>query len=544
MTTNRKAALSAAVLSALTVFSRAKALRAEEGAPPPAVPPLPVASPAALPTSPPDPEDTPAPALVALGTHRAYRPLLRFEPRGMQIQGDFLVAFRAEGTSTYPVDRDGSGYQAGAVLAPMLRAGLRFDSGTAIKQVGIHAEYEHDLPTGYWTSDTPIEGAEMPATAPIEQQIRKLYLRVSLGPYLHVGGGFMTNQFGLGLLANDGAQGNWAPGTARFADNRGGDRVLRGFIGTGPLTSAAITATFAVDKVQGDDVLLPGDEAFQVIGTASVGYGQPWGAGIFVVHRRQDAPDGGRTDATVVDLTARYAGAVPAFQYTFESEVAFVVGETTLGPTAEFPVHRLRQIGGAARGSVRRRNVGGVLDILFATGDGKPDDGMQTAFKADPNFETGLLLYRQVIAAQTGRATVTAANPDLVGVPSQGLERVPTRGAPTNTVALFPRVFVRPTDGLEAYGGVLFAWSQAKMVDPLNTRFNGGIAKNALDGSPGDYLGTELDVGVRQRLLLGGTELTVGVEGAVLLPGDAFTDAQGSAMGPVFGGRALFNYRL
>ena len=55
------------------------------------------------------------------------------------------------------------------------------------------------------------------------------------------------------------------------------------------------------------------------------------------------------------------------------------------------------------------------------------------------------------------------------------------------------------------------------MVDPLNTRFNGGIAKNALDGSPGDYLGTELDVGVRQRLLLGGTELTVGVEGAVLM---------------------------
>ena len=131
----------------------------------------------------------------------------------------------------------------------------------------------------------------------------------------------MTNSFGLGLLANDGSQG-WTPGSARFGDPRGGDRVLRGFIGTGPITTAGLTATFAIDKVQGDDVLLPGDEAFQVIGTASIGAGKPWGAGLFVVYRQQDAKTGERTNATVVDLTARVGRGGKSLGYSLERGAA------------------------------------------------------------------------------------------------------------------------------------------------------------------------------------------------------------------------------
>jgi hypothetical protein len=207
-------------------------------------------------------------------------------------------------------------------------------------------------------------------------------------------------------------------------------------------------------------------------------------------------------------------------------------------------VHRLRQIGGAVRAAARGRHGGAVLDMLFASGDGNPDDDLQTTFKADPNFETGLLLYRQVLAAQTGRAPITAGDPDLVGVPSPGLERVPTRGSPTNSIAVFPRAYVRPIDGLEAYGGALLAWSHAPLYDPLNTRVAGGAFRNALGGAPGNWLGAELDLGARYRMLIRGTELTVGVEGAVFFPGDAFTRADGTPMDPVLGGRALFNYRL
>lgn len=517
-----------------SVLSPGASERPKEGAPP-----APEAAPKLA-----DPADTPAPAAVLLGPQQVYTPPLRFESKWVNVQGDFLLAFRAEGTSSILIDRSGATFQPGAVLAPMIRAGARLDSGDALKHVRIRAEYEHDVPTGYWTSDAPAAGLEMPYSAPIEDQIRKLYLRASVGPYLHIGGGFMTNQFGLGLLANDGASGNWTPGSARFADNRGGDRVIRGFIGTGPLTSAGATVTFAVDKVQADDVLLPGDEAIQLIGTASVGYGQPWGAGIFVVHRRQEAQTGEYTNATVVDLTARYAAIRRSISYSLEGELAFVVGDTSLGPTLEHPVHRIRQVGGALRLAARGRYAGGVFDLLFASGDGNPDDEVQTTFKADPNYETGLVLFRQVIAAQTGRAPITASDPNLVGEPSPGLERLPTRGSPTNAITLFPRAYVRPLDGLEMYGGPLLAWSHARLNDPLNTRFAGGVLSNALGGAAGPFLGAEIDLGARYRFLIRGTELTIGVEGAVFFPGDAFSLPGGGTMDPVLGGRALVLYRL
>ncbi|MEZ4312634.1 MAG: hypothetical protein R3F14_31810 [Polyangiaceae bacterium] len=519
---------------------------AQEPAAASALPPptAPAAPPVEAIAAPADPADTPAPAFRVFGKPNTYTPLLHFEPKGVTLQGDFHLAFRGEGVSTFPVDSAGSTHQNGAILAPMFRAGVRIDTGKLLKYVNLHLEYEHDLPTGYWVSDTTAPGREMPASQPIDHQLRKLYLRASLGPYLHIGGGFMTNQFGLGLLANDGAQGTWAPGSARFADNRGGDRVLRGFIGTGPLSDAGFTATLALDQVQGDDVMLPGDSAYQFIATASLGYNKPWGIGIFLVQRHQESDYGARTDATVVDLAARYARIVGNVNIALEGELAVVTGDTTLAPTPEFPVHRLRQIGGVLRASARGHHTGGVLDFLYLSGDGNPDDGVQSAFKADPNFETGLLLYRHILAAQTGRSSITAANLDLVGVPSEGLERLPTRGSPTNTVAVFPRAYVRPIDGLEGYAGALFAFSPAPLYDPLNTRFAGGVVTGALGGLTGNYLGTEIDLGVRQRMLLGGTELTLGVEGAVFLPGDAFTKEDGSGMDPVLGGRALFNFRL
>ena len=541
--------LGAALIAGAVVLEAPPALADESAGPAAAPGQSPASAPAATPAPDAapveDPADTPAPAKVVAGKARDYEPLLRFTPRGTLLQADFLLAGRAERVGAFPVDRDGTRHGMGVTLAPMLRAGVRIDSGKLIAPVNVRLEYEHDLPTGFVTQKEAVEGQEMPGTQPIEDQLRKLYGRVSLGPYLHVGGGFMTNQFGLGLLANDGAQSSWTPGSARFADNRGGDRVLRGFLGTGPLTSLGLTATVAFDEVQADDVMLPGDSALQAIGTVSIGHGKPWGAGVFVVHRWQDTATGERTEVTVVDMAARYARVLESVSLSVEGELAIVTGETTLAPTPEFPVHDVLQVGGALRAAARFRGAGGVVDILYASGDGNPDDQTQTAFRADPNFETGMLLYRHVLAAQTGRAAATAADLELVGVPSPGLERVPTRGSPTNTLAVFPRAYVRPVDGLEVYGGPLLAWSAAPLSDPLNTRTaGGGVPRNAFGGAPGDFLGVELDVGVRYRMLFWGSELTLGVEGAGLLPGDAFVGADGTGMGGVFGGRALLQYRL
>ena len=95
-----------------------------------------------------------------------------------------------------------------------------------------------------------------------------------------------------------------------------------------------------------------------------------------------------------------------------------------------------------------------------------------------------------------------------------------------------------------AYGGPLFAFSDSAIIDPLNTRLNGGEPRNALDGSPSSYLGTEIDLGVRAHLDIDKTILSAGIEGALLLPGAAFTNAQGDILDPLVGGRAMARYQF
>lgn len=490
-----------------------------------------------------NPANIPAPARVVVGPYGAYKPWLYYKNKvGAAIQAQLTM--RGEGISAFPVDERGTEYQPGFAFSPQVRVSAYFDTFKRFKWFGFRADYEQDLPTGIVTSGDVPKGAEMPNATPIAAPLRKLGFRLSIGNYFHFGAGWTTNHFGLGLLANDGASNNWVPGSARFADNRGGDRVIRGYLATGPITSLGITAAFAGDAVMGDDILLPGDKAQQAIGTISIGYGKNTGAGIFIVNRKLTAQTGGGTNATAIDFYFRHQSIGEQLTFSLEGEAALIVGKTTLGATPDIPEHDVLQFGGILRTAVRARHGGTVLDVLYASGDNNPDDNKQTAFRADPNLETGMLLFRQVLAAQTGRAFGTAGDPILVGTPSPGLERVPTRGAATNTLAIFPRFYVRPIDGLEVYGGPLLAFNVAPLYDPLNTRVAGGVVKNALGGSSGNMLGLEMDLGVRQRMLFGGTELTIGLEGGMLRTGNAFANAQGTPMGNIVGGRGIVQYRF
>ena len=58
------------------------------------------------------------------------------------------------------------------------------------------------------------------------------------------------------------------------------------------------------------------------------------------------------------------------------------------------------------------------------------------------------------------------------------------------------------------------------------------------------YLGTELDLGLRYRTIVGGTQLTVGFEGGVFMPGSAYTEGEDTQLDRVFGGRAMVAYKL
>ena len=404
-------------------------------------------------------------------------------------------------------------------------------------------EAEADVLTGVAASDPGAAGQGYPGSEGLAIDLRKLHARASIARAIHLDVGAQTSHFGMGLLSNDGAHG-WEPGSASFSDPRRGDRVLRAQLSTGPHTPAGLALSFGVDKVIGDDVLLAGDSARQVFGAILLGVGKPLSGGAYVVRRHQENAAGRATDVTVMDLTAKATLEIPGATLAVETEWALVNGTTDLGATLEHRTHDVLELGGAARASIDAGVLGAVLDFLYASGDQNPYDGAQNAFHVDPNFATGLLLFRQVMAAQSARTPATAADPLLVARPADDLERVPTHGSATNTVAFSPKLRVRPIDGLELYGGPIFALANVPNADAFNTQIGGGAARSSLGGQAGRYLGTELDLGVRYRAILRGSELTVGVEGGALRPGNAFRAIDESTMGAVYGGRAMLRYRF
>ena len=488
------------------------------------------------------PKDSSRETLTIAGEETEYKPL-GFTPK-------LHLAGRVEGYDGFAVDRYGTEYDYDAAVNTQLRVGLSRDDRFSVARLVL--EYEHDFLSGTLTGGGSLEGEFVPDSSGYEDQtLRKLWAAVSFGRYATVGVGFTTSHWGLGLIANDGAHG-FTAGSAAFRDPRGGDRVLRGLLATGPYTPERLVVFGAFDVVQGDDVLLPGDEAIQAVGGIKLGdlkplMGEPtpYEAGLYGVWRQQRAADEQETEVGVIDLYGRYRH---TFENTMVLDVAFegavIFGETDLGPNAEFPEHDVLQLAAKLEVSFDAGLGGANLDILYASGDQNFDDDAQNAFKVDINAGLGLILFSQVIAAQTARSPITAADTDLLGVPSEDLERLPTRGNMTNTIAVYPRGWVRPVDGLEIYGGILIALSEVPYADAFNSRLAGGDPRNPRNGSPSAYYGTEFDLGVRFRGLLFGTEVTLGLEGGAFLPGGALQDAAGNSPDALFGGRAIAEYRF
>ena len=463
---------------------------------------------------------------------------------GLGLKATVGATLRAGIHSDFPVDSDGTRLDGTLILNSRIRIGATYEKLLPFALLTL--AYEHDFLSGpIHGSRSEVEGMFMPGSEDVVvQALRKAYAQLSFGRYLHVKAGVTTSHWGLGMTANDGAHG-WKPGNARFADPRGGDRVLRAQLATGPHGSEEFFFFTAADLLLGDDVLLEGDEGYQVVGGMKMGSEEGYQVGLYGAYRVQHSTTGDTTEVGIVDLFGAYSMSLcDRLRWEIAMEGAVVFGSTSLAPSAQFPTHDVLQIGAVLRTQLDAGMGGGVLDLIYASGDEDFDDKVQNGFRMDRNLETGLLLYRHVLAAMSARTTFTASDPDLVGVPSEDLERLPTRGAATNTIAIFPRAWVRPVDGLEIYGGPLVAFTEVSLADALNSRLAGGEVHNALNGKPGAYLGTELDLGVRFTTLLWGTELQLAVEAGILFPGDALVDAGGEHMNMVWGGRAMASYRF
>jgi len=471
-------------------------------------------------------------------------------PQGPQLKIGLLLNNRLEQTSGFATDSEGTSFGDDVAFDMQTEVNARFNTGHSFAPFNVGLEAELQAHSRSYLEEPGLELA--PQTLPDnEKHTDYRYVangRVSFGPYFHVMGGFQHSDWGMGLLANNGKR-RWTPGSALFTDPRHGDLVLRLMMASGPISPAGISVAMGFDQVQYDDILFEDDKATQMVGALRMGIGSPISGGVYVAKRNQEDEITGReVDATAYDATLKAVFPLEAGEsFTFEAESALLTGETTLGPSSTFPVHKLRAFGAAARLSYSAGGWGSVLDFLYASGDQNVDDDEQNAFKTDRNFPMGLLLYRHVLGATTARGVTTASNLEMVGEPAPDIERFPTRGSASNTIAFFPRAWKRwdgDNDSVEVYGGPLLAFTEVALMDPFNSRVNGGTPTNALGGSPGSMLGTEIDLGARYSGRVFQTWVTLGLEGGVFLPGSAFKDVADKTMDPVYAWRFMLDYRL
>ncbi len=486
-------------------------------------------------------EPAPAPALTAAVA--AHPEAAAPEARAEEITAALSAAFRTsyQGTTAFPLDSERTlGHV--APLQTRLRVGPEIHYGN----VGLIAEADAATGALLGTPSATLVGERVTYPGLQSLELRKFYVE-----YKWATGAFRAGQqvsdWGLGLLANSGAR---DPEAGDFGQQVYGTLAYRALLAFRPFYAIggkwrAIELALAGDLVVRDATAIfdRGDRAFQAVVAARFVKDADNNFGLYGVYRNQRniayADPTRRTEAWVLDGALKWDVVKKRRAHLKVGvEAVGLGGQSGLYPNDLAPVQTIRQFGAAARSSLRIGNTTFYFDGGFASGDQNPNDDRLEAFRFDRDYKVGLVLFDQVLAYQSARGSVRAADTNLVGVAPDGVTQLGTGGAVTGAWYLFPRVKIALSDWLDGYGGPLFAFSSAKLTDPFESRLAGGSSRNYLGGTPGAYLGTELDVGVQARVKpVKELTLTITGEGGFFVPGSAFATPGGGVMGPVMLGR-------
>ncbi len=453
----------------------------------------------------------------------------------LEIHGEERVVGRI--LSDFPVDAEGTRLGQSAVLEHRLRAGIHLVSGNF--KVGT----EWDILSGQLVGDFwDIPGAVderhrqiASAISPFGFVPRRAALTYS-ADNLVIEAGLVTSHWGLGLVANSGAD------DPLFGLSEFGDRVARvRSTWKGSVPGGALFVTAAMDAVIGDDVgrLEAGQQAIQAL--ASVLYvGKGSRMGLYTAYRHQtELLTARQTDALVVDgyMDRTRALGSKGHRLRLAVEGAFIYGETD------------RSLSYSERGALEILSGGAAAvatlsmpdDLLrvhlragWSSGDNDSNDGRSSAFSMDRNFGAGMVLFDQVLGSVDAAAHVLVSDPERSGQPPAGIDALVGEGAVRGAAFLQPAIQVAPKPWLEFRAGVLLATATAPFAHPFYSHRAGGVARNHLNVVPeGRMLGTEIDWGLR----LGGDlpvgagdklRLEVSVQGGHLLFGEALLGGEES----------------
>lgn len=323
---------------------------------------------------------------------------------------------------------------------------------------------------------------------------RKLSVQRLVGPVL-VDAGLTTSQWGLGLLANDGAADPY------FGRSDGGDVVLRAMGQTRPIQDKPLGVAAAFDRVYADDIgsWWPGRQAiYQGILAAQWAPPDKASVGAYVVYRHQREADKLRkTDIAAVDLTFDAPLTAGPLSLRVAGEGATLLGRTNRAASNNSPEGlAVRQFGGTGLASAHlsEERAGLILRGGYASGDGDGYDAYSRDFTFDPNFDVGMVMFDEVQGALAAAAYGRLNNPENMGQPPDGAEMIVTEGAFKKSAFIQPILEAKPTDWSRVRVGALVGWATAPIADPFYTGRNGGVPTNHLNQLTEGYdLGWELD---------------------------------------------------
>ena len=453
-------------------------------------------------------------------------------------------------TSNYAVDPNNGRSNSAALGASRITVLGELDTGKRLGEWSVQGAIAADVLSGTFTGSPTLEGDKLPGSRWDPVLLTQAWAALSLRDLATLKIGLMNSHWGLGLLANDGNHAFDGRRDDYFVLPTTGDRVARAQLILQPWGRQQSLArghflAFSVDNVIEDNTAIraQGDNATQEVAALRWHFAKERWAGVYYVHREQTYHDANGPFLRVnvldaaFDVDYRKAGTGLRVQ----AEAAVILGRTNLAPTPDHPEHDVRQAAAVAKA---RYDLGASglrfeLDGGWFSGDDNLDDGVLTGFKANPNFQQGLLLFSQVLGFQSGRARITAQNPTITGYPAADLDRLATNGSVTSTITAFPKIGWKATSFLEVYGGALLAFSPTAPVDPFSTRVaGGGVPRNYLGQAPsGSLLGTEFDLGVVAKLPKPSAPFVFSLraEYAVLLPGGVLNGMDADS--PIHGGR-------
>ncbi len=418
---------------------------------------------------------------------------------------------------------------------------------------------EFDLLTGPWVGDkTQGVGAAHEARDSFYaydlhgQRFRQLYLelRPSFG-LIRVGQ--MMSQWGMGILANDGTD-------VTFGYYDGGDIVERVLFATKPFQPTGVEAikdlavVFAGDLVfnditaqmktckKGKKIEYCGDLAWQAIAALRWEYrGQQ--LGFYWVYRNQKTDDDRTLEVMVFDGFAHGQVSFPQDITAYaEAEVAYITNQlpglhkTTLAYSLSQPDgHWLEQFGMAGKIGMRwREMIDFWIELGYASGDANNLDGDLLQFKMDPGHRVGMILFPEVLAWQSARASTLASHPNMAGEPVPGVELLTSEGGVFASFYFNPVLRVQPIEYLDGAIGVVVARAATDMVSPFSQKL-GGAPLGYLGGSTRSKdLGVELDMAVNFSYPVKAVAMGAGAHFGYLWPGRYFTDYTGERMADVW----------